>query len=124
MPNHSLNILVADDAPEIRQLVSIALRRHGHCVVGCANGLEAIAAAREGAFDVIVLDHHMPILDGVSAARTLRADPRTSGIPLVCISAAPPEGLELPLFDRFVPKPLSPRELVSVVRAVSPVWAS
>lgn len=124
MPDRSLNILVADDAPEIRQLVSIALRRHGYRVVGCANGLEAIEAVRDEAFHVIVLDYHMPVLDGLGAARMLREDPRTADVPLVCISAAAPEGLELPLFERFVPKPLSPRELVGVVRAVAPVQAS
>jgi CheY-like chemotaxis protein len=122
MPHRTLNILVADDAPEIRQLIAIALRRQGCRVVGCANGLEAVTLAHAEAFDVIVLDNHMPVLDGVSAARMLREDPETEAVPLVCISAALPEGATAsggPLFDRFVPKPLSPRELVSVVKGMA-----
>jgi CheY-like chemotaxis protein len=127
MSGHPLIILIADDAAEIRHLITIALCRHGHRVVGCPNGEEAVKLATAEPFDVIVLDVNMPVLDGVSAAQRLRMDPATGRVPLLCISAADPGALGhegQPLFDRFMPKPLSPRELVSLVHEVAGSRAS
>jgi CheY-like chemotaxis protein len=121
MPMRSFHILVADDAPEIGAMVAIALRRFGHRVTTCANGLEAVELSRAEAFDVIVLDHRMPVMDGLTAARLLREAPATREIPLVSISASESDIVTLAagVFDAHLPKPLSPRELVNTVERLA-----
>ena len=121
MPATSLNVLVADDSPEICALVAIALRRLGHRVVTCGDGEAAVALSRSEAFDVIVLDHQMPRMDGLTAARLIREAPSTRDVPLVSISASERDEAALgrEIFDCHIPKPLSPRELVWVVQGLA-----
>jgi CheY-like chemotaxis protein len=117
MPLRSLHVLVADDAPEIGAMVAIALRRFGHQVTTCRDGAEAVALSRTEAYDVIILDHCMPVMDGLTAARLIREAPATRHVPLVSISASGGEerARALDVFDCYLPKPLSPRELVHTV---------
>ncbi len=65
-------VLVVDDAEENRQLVTLFLKRAGAEVIEAANGKEAVELERAAPFDVILMDMHMPIMDGFSATRELR----------------------------------------------------
>jgi CheY-like chemotaxis protein len=117
----SLNVLVADDSPEICALVAIALRRFGHRVVTCTDGEMAVSLSQREPFDVIVLDHRMPRMDGLTAARLIREAPATRHVPLVSISASERGDLasEGDVFDCHIPKPLSPREFAGTVQRLA-----
>ncbi|MEG4811068.1 response regulator [Microcoleus sp. F8-D3] len=81
------NILIVDDTPENLQVLSATLSDRGYKVRGVINGQMALRAARSGAPDLILLDIKMPEMDGYEVCRQLKADPKTSEIPVVFISA-------------------------------------
>jgi CheY-like chemotaxis protein len=79
-------ILVVDDEPDERFLVSRALRKQGHEVTVAENGAAGLKAAREELPDLVVTDVMMPVMDGVELIRRLRGDPATAGIPILTAS--------------------------------------
>jgi two-component system, OmpR family, response regulator RegX3 len=115
----SQRILVADDDPGIRDVVTYALRHEGFEIESVVNGADALEAARTGAFDLLILDLMMPALSGIEVCRRLRAESR---IPILMLTAKDAEidrvlGLEIGA-DDYVTKPFSVPELVSRVRAI------
>lgn len=110
-------VLVADDDPHLREVVSYALRRAGYAVVEAEDGRGALGAC--GRVDLVVLDIVMPELDGLEACRQIRV---LSRVPIIFLSSRDEEfdrvlGLELGA-DDYLTKPFSPRELVARVKAV------
>lgn len=114
-----MKILVVDDDPGLRGLVTLALERAGFAVVGAADGQQALTNAAREAPDLVVLDVGLPELDGFEVCRRLRA---RSQVPILFLTAQDDEvdrivGLELGA-DDYVTKPFSPRELVARIRAI------
>ena len=72
MPTN-LKILLAEDSPVIQRMISATLSRDGHSVETVGDGSQAVAAAQAGAFDLILMDLRMPVMDGLDAARAIRA---------------------------------------------------
>lgn len=112
-------ILVVDDEPSIREIVSLYLQRAGYDVVTAADGQAALDALTQTTFNLVVLDLMLPRLDGLEITRRLRAVGHT---PIIMLTARGEEmdrilGLEMGA-DDYVTKPFSPQELVSRVRAV------
>lgn len=115
--NHK--ILVVDDEPHIRDVISFALERAGMAVTTARDGAEALIAWRRTAPDLIVLDIGMPERDGLDVCRQIR---KSSEVPILFLSARDEEvdrviGLEIG-GDDYVSKPFSPRELVARVKAI------
>ena len=120
-----LQVLVAEDHPVNRQYMAALLENLGHQAHFSANGREAVQAvqaARERHFDVVLMDLHMPVLDGVGATRAIRAlpDPAMSTVPIVALTAdAFPETRERCLvagMNDFLTKPVSPQKLATSLR--------
>jgi CheY-like chemotaxis protein len=83
-----LRVLCADDEDDIRTILRLALSLDPELDVQfVASGAEALARARAGAFDAIVLDGMMPGLDGYETCRRLKADPATASVPIVFLTA-------------------------------------
>ncbi|SFZ81434.1 two-component system, OmpR family, response regulator [Devosia enhydra] len=115
----SSRILVVDDEPHIRDVITFALERAGMVVTSARDGAEALIAWRRHAPDLIVLDISMPERDGLDVCRTIR---KTSEVPILFLSARDEEvdriiGLEIG-GDDYVSKPFSPRELLARVKAI------
>jgi two-component system response regulator MtrA len=112
-------IVVADDDPDIRDLVVFKLRQSGHDVVPVGDGEEAVAACRDQHADLAVLDVMMPGMTGIDACRELRADPALERIPVILLTARAQRGdIEQGRdvgADDYVLKPFSPRELAARV---------
>jgi DNA-binding response OmpR family regulator len=112
-------ILVVDDEPSIREVVSIYLERAGYQVVVADDGQTALEVLERQPPDLVVLDLMLPEVDGLEITRRLRAE---GDIPIIMLTARREEtdrilGLEMGA-DDYVVKPFSPRELVSRVKAV------
>lgn len=81
-------ILVADDAPANRELVTALLGGMGLAVEAVCDGSEAVEAARDGAYDLILMDVHMPVMDGLAATREIRSlDGPAARTPIVALTA-------------------------------------
>ena len=80
-------VLVVDDSPDIRELLGMLLGMSGCRVVEAENGQRAVDLAPQINPDLILMDLSMPVLDGYEATRRLKAQPESSGIPVVAVSA-------------------------------------
>lgn len=115
----TMKILIVDDEPAISDTLAYALRADGFATECCTLGGEALALLQDGSHDLVVLDVGLPDMSGFDVCRTLR---RHSEVPVIFLTARSDEvdrivGLELGA-DDYVPKPFSPREVVSRVRAI------
>jgi DNA-binding response OmpR family regulator len=114
-------ILVAEDEPDIRELIAITLSFNGFDVASAADGQEALTMADSGSFDLIILDVRMPRMTGFEACRALRQRETTRDIPIIFLSAKGQEsevqdGLEAGA-DEYIVKPFAPNDLAERVRA-------
>src|SRR5438067_13066110 len=109
-------VLVVDDDPSILMVVRVALQRQGYAVVTAVDGAAApLAAERQP--DVILLDIHMPGMDGPEVSRRLRADPATVHIPIILMSTRMELrtlSARLPV-DNQLPNPFALDELYAIV---------
>ena len=114
-----LRVLVVDDEPYITDVLSTALVFEGFATEEAATGADALAKARTGGFDCIVLDVMLPDGDGFDVCRSLRAEDITTPVLFLTARDAGPDKLTgLALGDDYVTKPFSIEELVARVRAV------
>lgn len=80
-------VLIADDSPTLRRIVSTVLERAGHTVVTAEDGVEAVQGAFRTQPDAVILDVQMPRLSGYVAARLLKDDWQTSEIPVILLTS-------------------------------------
>ena len=115
-------VLVADDDPDILDLVRYRLERSGYEVAVARDGLQAVQLAGELSPSLAVLDVMMPSLNGFEVTRRLREDPATREIPVILLTARAQEADVQEGFDSgaddYIRKPFSPRELSARVQAV------
>lgn len=115
-------VLVIEDEPDLRELVTHTLRRAGLSVYATGSGEEGLQLARQRRPDVVLLDVRLPDLSGREICRRLRADPTTAQVHITLASGLGDERDRLAGFeagaDDYVIKPYSVREVVLRVRAV------
>ena len=117
-------ILIVDDEPPILDLVRFTLEDADVRVVEASDGVEALVVARRVRPDLILLDVHMPRLDGLEACRQIRREPALARTPIVMLTAAGQEadrarGREAGA-DEYLTKPFSPLALLALVEALVP----
>ena len=115
-------ILVVEDDPAASRLMSYILEGEGYQVLTAPNGVEGLRQAQEEEPDLLVLDVMLPGLDGFQVCRRLRAESRTSRIPVLMLSAKAQEtdkatGLKVGA-DEYLTKPADPAELVRHVESL------
>lgn len=115
-------ILIAEDEPDIRELVAFTLRFAGHEVVATSNGEEALQQASQMIPDIILMDVRMPKMTGYDACRAMKADPALMDIPVVFLSAKGQDaeiqaGLDAGA-EEYLLKPFAPDQLVERVKAI------
>jgi CheY-like chemotaxis protein len=115
-------ILVADDDPVSQRMLSYMLGRLGHTVRQVMNGQEALTQLEAAPADLVILDLAMPVMDGVTALRQLRADNRFGELPVIMLTAS---GLERDArmaraegASEFLTKPFRSHELVEKLEAL------
>jgi DNA-binding response OmpR family regulator len=115
-------VLIADDQPNMRQLVRLTLETGQFEILEAPDGDAALALARAEQPDLLFLDWTMPGMAGVEVCRALRDDPATAGIRIVMLTArsqdSDREHAEAMGADDYITKPFSPIQLLEKVRDV------
>ena len=115
-------ILIAEDEPDIRELITLTLQFNGFDVTSARDGAEAVEIAQRGQFDLILMDVRMPRMTGYEACRRLRELDGTRDIPIIFLSAKGQEaevqqGLQAGA-DQYILKPFAPDMLSRKIKEV------
>ena len=115
-------ILVAEDDPDIANLLAHYLQRAGFEADLVASGRDVLPRIKKAPPDLLLLDIMLPGLDGLAVCRNVRGEPATAAIPIIMLTARGEEsdrivGLELGA-DDYITKPFSPNEVVARIRAL------
>ncbi|MBF0229942.1 MAG: PAS domain S-box protein [Desulfamplus sp.] len=119
-----LNILIADDLEENVLLTKLFLQKLSHKVTGVNNGIDAISEFKRGIFDVILMDVHMPEMDGIEATIKIRELEKETGnqIPIIAVTASvmneERELYESVGMNAFISKPINFKELDGLIKKV------
>lgn len=122
----ALNILVADDVPQNLKLAALLLEESGHKVTTAADGAQAVDRFKEGYFDLVLMDVHMPQVDGLEAARRIRSFekemPSRSSVPIIALTASvmaeDQRAARAAGMDGFAVKPLDSAQLMAEILRV------
>jgi two-component system, cell cycle response regulator DivK len=113
-------VLVVDDFQDNREMYAEYLAFAGFRVTQASNGKEALEQAFANPPDIIIMDLSLPVMDGWEATRRLKADRRTSAIPVVALTGHAMQGHSKGAMeagcDSFVAKPCLPDQLVAEIR--------
>jgi two-component system alkaline phosphatase synthesis response regulator PhoP len=122
MENWEKKILIADDEPDILEIIQYNLNAEGYTVYTARDGDEALTKARQIQPDLIILDIMMPKRNGVEVCEILRTQPRFKDTLIIFLTALSDESSQLKGLDTgaddYVNKPISPKLLVSRVNAL------
>ncbi len=115
-------ILIAEDEPDIRELVAFTLRFAGHEVITTSNGEEALQQTNQVTPDLILMDVRMPRMTGFEACRAMKTNPALKDIPVVFLSAKGQDseiqsGLDAGA-EEYILKPFAPDQLTERVKAI------
>jgi len=115
-------ILIADDDEKSIKLLQDVLQASGYTVAVARDGRQAITLTKQKSPALILMDIRMPVVDGVTAMKELKADPKTKEIPIIAITAHAMQGDKERFlqqgFDGFLAKPLDIHTLLERVRSV------
>ena len=119
--DRKLRFLVAEDNPVNQEIISAILEDDGHHVEVVANGLEAVDAVQNAPYDIVLMDIHMPELDGVAAAKKIRdLGGRMADLPIIALTADAMVGdREFYMasgMNDYTSKPLNLNDLYSAIR--------
>jgi signal transduction histidine kinase/CheY-like chemotaxis protein len=120
LAKEALRVLVAEDHPVNRKVVGLLLQSMGHQVSFAEDGQQALTQASQSDFDLVLMDIHMPVMDGLSSARHIRALPGERGqVPIVALTAdvmndAQTQAMAAGM-NAFLSKPLQKTQLQAVM---------
>jgi two-component system cell cycle response regulator DivK len=117
-------VLIIEDNALNMKLARAILSSAGYTVLEASNAEDGLALAREHLPATVLMDIHLPGIDGITAVQMLRADPATRGIKVLAITASAMKGdrerMLAASFDGYVSKPFQMQELLDAVGCESP----
>jgi CheY-like chemotaxis protein len=120
---YSLRVLVVEDHPVNREVVRRMLEKRGHLVVMVNDGAHGVSEWRKGSYDVILMDVQMPVMDGATATRCIRAEEKIRGghIPIIALTAHALKGADKECLacgmDGYISKPLRKEAFLRMVES-------
>ena len=115
-------ILVVDDSNSLRQLVAATLEGAAHKVTQAKDGADGLQAAQTGRFDLVISDVNMPVMDGLTMVRKLRAQAASKHIPILILTTEMDPVKRKEARDAgatgWIVKPFNPDQLLATVRKV------
>lgn len=122
MRNEEIKILIADDEPDILEILQYNLLKENYQVFSAKNGKEAIDIAIEKKPHLVILDIMMPEMDGIESCRHLRSFPETKNILIAFLTARSEDYSQIGGFevgaDDYITKPIKPKVLISRINAL------
>lgn len=117
-------VMTVDDSRTMREMVAFTLRKAGYEVQEAEDGQKAIAVLQASPADVIITDLNMPVMDGVTLIKALRADPKHRSVPILMLTTESDAGKKAEGKNAgatgWLVKPFDPQKLVDVIKRVSP----
>ena len=122
-PARGVRILVAEDHPVNQKFMSLLLQRLGHTATLCENGKAALDAFHTGDYELVLMDIHMPVMDGLAATRAIRALPLPRcQVPIIALTAdvlqEARDQAKAAGVDAFVTKPVTQEDLERAMASV------
>ena len=115
-------ILVVDDSPSIRRMLSMTLGQIGYDVIEAGDGREGLSKALQGPCDGIITDQNMPHMDGLTFIREFRAHAASRGVPIIVLSTDSDDTLKQKAREGWaigwMVKPFDQAKLTAVIRKV------
>ena len=115
-------ILTVDDSPSIRQMVSFTVKGAGYQVLEAADGKQGLDQAKGNAMHLILTDQNMPVMDGITMIKALRAMPQFATLPILMLTTESSDQMKAQGravgATGWLVKPFSPDRLLEVVRKV------
>jgi two-component system cell cycle response regulator DivK len=120
----SKRILLVEDQADNRKIIRDMLRGTNYEITEAENGEEALTAIAKQRPDLILMDIQLPVMDGYTATRQIKADPALRSIPIIAVTSYALSGEDKKAraagCDDYVPKPYSPRQLLAKIRQYMP----
>lgn len=117
-PGRNRTILVVDDEEDLAETMEALLRARGFRIYKAHDGRAALIVAQQSLPDLVLLDYEMPEMDGLEVIAALRANPDTSGIPILLATASQVSVEEISEADGFLAKPFHEKLLYEVVERI------
>lgn len=117
------NILVVEDSPTMRQLISFAMKRIANSkVVEATDGVDALKKLSSQKIDLILADINMPVMDGLKLVSLVRGNPAYKSIPIIIITTEGAEEDKKKAIaigaNAYLPKPIQTQELIKLVNSI------
>ena len=117
----SKKILIVDDNEKNLKLLRLLIQNAGYETIEAENGKEAVMLAKEHIPALILMDNRMPVMDGITATKILKAEPATAKIPVIATTASAMKGDRERIMleagcDDYVPKPIDAKSFMNVVK--------
>ncbi|HVK81578.1 MAG TPA: response regulator [Verrucomicrobiae bacterium] len=118
----SASILTVDDSSSIRVAIRIALSGAGYTVSEAENGAAGLEKAKAGAFDLIITDLNMPVMDGLTMIEEIRKVPALQGLPIIFLTTESDEAMKARAkaagATGWITKPFEPDTLTKIAKKV------
>ena len=119
----SKEILIVDDSPSVRRMVSMTLQQAGYAVTEAVDGAKGLEAAKSHRYAMVITDQNMPNMTGLEFIQAYRADPSSSGVPIIFLSTESEGGLKEAARAAgalgWMVKPFEQEQLLAVVQKVA-----
>lgn len=117
----SKKVLIVDDDGKNLKLLRILIQNAGYETLEAENGEEAVRLAKEHIPALILMDNRMPVMDGITATKILKAEPTTAKIPIIATTASAMKGDRERIMreagcDDYVPKPIDAKAFMNAVK--------
>ena len=118
-----MNILVVDDNKTVQEKLATLIISQGHNVDLAINGLDALGKAQQGNYQLFVIDHLMPLMNGVQLTKNLKSNQQFSSVPVFFMTTQGSHTLkelaEFSLFDRVIDKPIDEEHFLTILTEFS-----
>jgi two-component system, chemotaxis family, chemotaxis protein CheY len=118
-----MNILVVDDNKTVQEKLAALIVSQGHNVDLAINGLDALGKAQQGNYHLFVIDHLMPLMNGVQLTKNLKSNQLFSSVPVFFMTTQGSHTLkelaEFSLFDKVIDKPIDEDNFLTILSEFS-----